>query len=210
MKTRPGLILFAIAALTVSAVSSGQSRVYRWVDENGIVHYGDRIPPQYSSRDRTILNDHGVSVGFEEGEVTAEERATQQRVAAQAETDRQFKAEVARRDRMLLQTYLSVRDIEELRDRRLELLESQIKVTELYLANLRKRMVSLMEEASSFKPYTVAESAPQIPENLALDLSRTTASITLYEQTLSRTRTDQQVLKAAFNDDIDRFKVLKE
>jgi len=32
---------------------------------------------------------------------------------------------------MLIQTYIAVADIEDLRNRRLELLESQIKVTEL-------------------------------------------------------------------------------
>jgi hypothetical protein len=110
---------------------------------------------------------------------------------------------------MLLETYLTVGDIEDLRDRRLELLESQIKVTELYLGNLRKRLVGLQAEAGNFKPYTTRQDAPQIPEDLALDISRTTASIALYEQTLARTRSDQAALKASFNDDISRFRELK-
>ena len=110
---------------------------------------------------------------------------------------------------MLLETYISVADIEDLRNRRLELLESQIKVTELYLANLRKRLLTLQEEASNYKPYTARENAPQIPENLALDISRTAASINLYEQTLSRTRADQEMRAHAFEDDIRRFKQLK-
>ena len=120
-----------------------------------------------------------------------------------------MKADSARRDRMLLETYLTVMDIEDLRNRRLELLESQIKVTELYLANLRKRLLTLQDEASVYKPYTVREDAPQIPPNLALDISRTTASINLYEQTLSRTRNDQANLKSAFDGDIERFRELK-
>ncbi len=110
---------------------------------------------------------------------------------------------------MLLATYLTVTDIEDLRNRRIELLESQIKVTELYLANLRKRLVSLQAEASNYKPYTARENAPQIPANLALDISRTTASINLYEQTLSRTRSDQTHLRTAFDNDIARFRELK-
>jgi hypothetical protein len=150
-----------------------------------------------------------VRVGFEEGEVTPEERAVITAKEAEEAAHAAAKAEVARRDRMLLETYLTVSDIEDLRNRRLELLESQIKVTELYLANLRKRLVSLQDEASKFKPYTVREDAPQIPENLALDISRTAASINLYEQTLARTRSDQQNLKTAFDGDIARFRQLK-
>ena len=110
---------------------------------------------------------------------------------------------------MLLETYLSVADIEDLRNRRLELLESQIKVTELYLNNLRKKLVELQAEASNFKPYTSREGAPQIPENLALDISRTTSSIIVYEETLARTRANQAALKASFDRDIARFRELK-
>ena len=68
---------------------------------------------------------------------------------------------------------------------------------------------ALQDEASNFKPYTTRADAPQIPENLALDISRTTASITLYEQTLARTRSDQAALRDSFDDDIARFRELK-
>jgi hypothetical protein len=67
----------------------------------------------------------------------------------------------------------------------------------------------LQTEASAFKPYSTSPDAAQIPENLALDLSRTTATINLYEQTLARTRADQEELRNSFNSDIARFKQLK-
>jgi hypothetical protein len=110
---------------------------------------------------------------------------------------------------MLLAAYSTVADIEDLRDRRIELLESQIKVTELYLGNLRKRLVGLQEEASQFKPYTTRPDAPQIPANLALDMSRTLGSINTFEERLSRTRADQRALRVSFDNDISRFKELK-
>ena len=50
-------------------------RLYKWTDHNGVVHYGDKIPPEYANLDRNVLNDQGVRVGFEEGEVTEAERA---------------------------------------------------------------------------------------------------------------------------------------
>ena len=204
------LILVAIAALSLPASGFAQPReqpkVYRYTDANGVVRYSDSIPPELASRDRDILNDQGVRVGFEEGEITEEEQAEIARLVAIAETEQRAKEETARRDNILLETYLSVDDIEDLRDRRLELLESQIKVTELYLNNLRKRLLTLQEEASNYKPYTARADAPQVPENLAVDLSRTTASINLYEQTLSRTRSDQAMLRESFDRDISRFR----
>jgi uncharacterized protein YfbU (UPF0304 family) len=156
-----------------------------------------------------VLNDQGVRVATEEGEVTPEERAELERRAAIAESERQERLDVARRDRMLLETYISVTDIEDLRDRRIELLGSQIKVTDLYLGNLRKRLVTLQEEASNYKPYTTKPDAPQIPENMAAEMSRTVELIKIYETTLARTRADQQKLRESFDKDIARFRELK-
>lgn len=211
MRIGATLLVLAVVALPagVHAQRQDSTRLYRWVDDKGVVHYGDKIPPEFANRDRNILNNQGVLVGFEEGEITPEERAAIARREAEQEAARLEREEIARRDRMLLETYLTVADIEDLRDRRLELLESQIKVTELYLNNLRKRLVGLQEEASAFKPYTTNPDAPQIPENLALDISRTAASINVYEQTLARTRNDQTALRLSFNSDIARFRQLK-
>ena len=214
MSSRHPLIWLALAVIAVPSVVGAQSKtqvskLYRWTDDKGVVHYGDSVPPEYVKNERNVLNNQGVKVGFEEGELTPEKRAERDRIKAQEEQERLQKEEVQRHDKMLIDTYLSVSDIEDLRNRRLELLESQIKVTELYLTNLRKRLVGLQDEASNYKPYTSREGAPQIPENLALDLSRTAKSINLYEQTLSNTRAEQERLRDTFDSDIRRFKELK-
>ena len=210
MAARLATLLLAVAlpALGFAQTNKGP-KLYRWVDENGKIYYSDRVPPEQSAHDRDILNSHGVHIGSEQGEITPEERAEIARLEAEAAALEQEKLNVARRDRMLLETYLSVADIADLRDRRLELLESQIKVTELYLANLRKRLEGLEGEAARFKPYSDKPDAPQVPESLALDIKRTTASINLYEQTLTRTRIDQEKLRASFDADIERFRELK-
>jgi hypothetical protein len=207
-----GAILLVVAAVALPSIGSAQRsqpKQYRYTDANGNVHYSDTIPPEHANRDRVLLNEHGVEIGTEEGEITPEERAILEEREAAEEAERKAKEDIARHDRMLLSTYISVADIEDLRDRRLELLESQIKLTEVYLGNLRKRLVGLQAEASDYRPYATREGAPQIPDNLALDISRTTASITLYEQTLARARADQAMLRESFDKDITRFRELK-
>ncbi len=222
MVTRIGIAVLLLAALAAPDASDAQQhpparaaqskdgrKLYTWTDEKGVVHYGDSVPPEYANRDRNLLNTRGVRVGFEEGEVTEAERAEIAKKKAAADAAAAAQAEIDRHDKMLIQTYIAVADIEDLRNRRLELLESQIKVTELYLGNLRKRLVMLQEEATPYKPYNTSPDAPRIPENLALDISRTTSSINNYEKMLSKTRSDQTSLRASFNDDIARFRQLK-
>jgi hypothetical protein len=206
---RVGAILLVVAAIALPSIGSAQKKLYQWTDASGQVHYSETVPPEHASRDRKVLNNQGVRVGFEEGEITPEEAAAAKAREEAADADRKAKEDIARHDRMLLETYISVADIEDLRNRRLELLESQIKLTEVYLNNLRKRLVDLQAEASNFKPYSTREDAPHIPDNLALDMSRTTAAIALYEQNLARTRADQADLKKSFDDDISRFRELR-
>ena len=126
-----------------------------------------------------------------------------------AQADQRAKDEIAQRDRILLETYSSVAEIEDLRNRRIEAMESQIKSNEDYLGKLREKLVALQADASNFKPYSTREDAPQIPESLALDMSQTTAAIPQYEQTIPRMRADQAAMKKSFDDAIARFRELK-
>lgn len=208
MAVRSIAILCAATLLAVPA-TVGAQKLYRWVDENGVVHYTDHIPPEHARQDRDVLNQRGIAVGFERGEISDEERAEIAR-RDQEEADRvRIREEEAARDRILLDTYLSVAEIEDLRDRRIELLDSQIQVTDLYLEELKERLAALQKEASRYKPYSDRPDAAPMPEHLATDIERTTASIDLYEQNLDRTRDEMERVRVAFASDIDRFRELK-
>ena len=200
------LFLCLLAGAYLPAV--GQT-LYRWVDKDGVVHYGDSIPPEYATQDRDLLNSQGITVGSEQGEITPEERAEMDRIAAAEAAERDALMRQAQRDRMLLNTYLSVADIEDLRDRRLELIDSRIRVTEVYLSNLRNRLASLERDRGRYSPLSERKDAPPVPEDLVLDISRIEASIRLYEQTLNTTRDDRNQLYDAFALDIERFRELK-
>jgi hypothetical protein len=207
VKLRRLTAFLSLAGVLILGSAASAQQIRRWVDDDGVVHYGDRVPPEYANRDRDVLNSQAIRVGFEEGEVTEEERAELARLAAIEEAERLAKEETAQRDRMLLDTYLTVDDIVDLRDRRIELLESQITVTEQYLSNLRKHMGSLQREAERYSENDTAGAG--LPPELALDISRTSASIALYEENLNRTRSDQDQLLSAFALDINRFVELK-
>ena len=162
---RAGAILIISAAIALPSIGSAQQKLYKWTDENGVVQYIDVIPPDYCFLLIAIAK-CPTDRGAVRGVVTPEEDAAEKARASAAEADNRAKAEIARRDRMLLETYLSVDDIEDLRDRRLALIESQIELTEVYLGNLGKILVALQAEASNYKPYSTREDAPPIPEDL--------------------------------------------
>lgn len=197
-----------LLTLIVLALASGPAiaqKLYRWVDENGQVHYGDRIPPQYADQDRDILNQRGVTVGREEGAETPEEA----RLRMEREKIAKAKAERAQHDRMLLQTYQNVGEIELLRQRRLEIIDAQIVIQEQSLKNLKERRVQLGERASRFAPADTSPDARPMPEGLAEDIERTQSDINTQEQNLQRKRDDRAALNDQFDADIRRFKELR-
>jgi len=206
------LCLLALAFLLVAATEAKEKsrKVYRWVDDQGVVHFGDSVPAEHASSDREILNEYGVPIATEEGEVTAEERAAAERAEAEAKQLRELEAAKRSRDAILLNTYLSVAEIERLRDQRQELLDGQIQLTELYLESLRVKLTKLQKDAMRFRPYNKDPNAPPLHENLAKELSNTLDSIISYEQSLEEARDTKAQLIAKFDDDISRFRELKD
>lgn len=196
------LTIFCLAA---GIAAAQQSKLYRWVDEEGVVHYGDSIPAKYAELERQVVNEHGITVGVMQAKKTEEELAEDVRLEelrVEAELQR-------RRDQALLATYLTIDEIEMHRDRRVELFQAQARVTELYLRNLQRRMESLREEASKFRPYSEDPDAPMIDPDLADDMSQTKDTIARHEDNLRKFENDEQSIVARFDGDIDRFKKLK-
>lgn len=190
------------------AQASAEQTLYRWVDDEGVVHYSDHVPQVHSSRDHEVLNGQGVAIRHVEGAATEEELAERARVAARQEAEAEAVLARVRNDKVLLDTYLSVEEIESLRDRRLGLLGSQLNATELYLENLIERFGELQLTAKNFKPYSENPDARPVPQYLELDLTRTEDAIKLYEETLVRARDQQETLTEAFARDIRRFQEL--
>jgi len=200
--------LFTISLLLVlgaAASAAEEKRLYKWTDPEGNVNYSDTVPADAAEQPKTVLNDQGVAVDELEGKKTEEQLA---------EEERQKKIRVAqelqkRADMALLNTYLSVEEIVMHRDRRVELFQAQARVTELYLKNLERRMKSLRDDASSFRPYSDDEDAPMIAEDLADDLRETRDTISRHERNLAKYEADEKAIIDRFNADIERFKILK-
>jgi len=198
------LLLLVILPISVSAAGQNQ-RLYRWVDSEGLVHYGDSVPAEYAELERQIVNDHGITVDVLRAKMTAEEIAEEKH-----QDDLRMQRELERRaDQALLATYLTIDEILMHRDRRIELFEAQARVTELYLRNLERRMSVLKDEASGFQPYSEDPDAEMISTDLADDIASTKKTITRHEANLQRFQNDQQGIVARFDGDINRFKKLK-
>ena len=209
MKARSMTILLTAVLLAFLAggalAQDKQKKLYRWVDKNGQVHYGDSVPAEYAEQDRDVLNRQGVKVGREEGTITPEE------AKAKAAEDKAARDEQKRklRDRVLLQTYQSVQELEVLRDNRLDLVDAQLTIQEQSLSNLRAQRAQIQRTAARFAPVNTDPSAQPLPEELAADLERSASDIQTQETNLVRRREERENIRQTFEADIARYKELR-
>ena len=185
-----------------SGPSLSDEHIYRCKSASGQSFFGQNIPPECMGADVEVLDQTGRVVRMIPGAKTLEQ------LAAQKAAD-DAKAAAAQRDRTLLATYLTVSDIERLRDQRIDLLEQQNVVTRQYITNLRAREARLMESVQRFRPYSAKPNAPALPEQIASEIVNTVKGLQVYEQELTKNTAERERVTQEFAADISRFKELK-
>jgi Domain of unknown function (DUF4124) len=194
-----GAAAWAAPSSHTSSQSSQKGIAYRWVDEQGVVHYGDHIPPQYASQDRAILNSQGVEVGH----LDAQKTPTEEAAAARA---REALMKQKQHDAFLVSTYTSVKDIEALRNERLDQLKGQRAAAEQYVESLRVRLNSLQSRALTYRPYS--KDARRMPDDLAENLVRTVNELRVQSSALTAQGAQEAALRSQFQEDIERYRAL--
>ncbi len=199
------LLLAAAGLVPYAADAAGDKSpiAYRWVDDQGVVHYGDSIPAQYAEKEHQMLNKQGVVVGHAEAQKSAEQLAADERVHEQELKQQQH-------DNFLVATYTSVKDIEALRDVRLDQLQGQRVAAEQYVETLHARLVGLQARAKLFRPYNSRPEARRLPDDLAEDLVRTLNELHSQSNALLAKNEEVAAVRAQFQEDIERYRELRE
>jgi uncharacterized coiled-coil protein SlyX len=195
-----GLVL-ASAAMAQATQSAGK-QTYKWTDENGVVHYGDSVPAEYSQREQRLLNSQGLEVQKRQAEMSQKEAA---------EYAAKQKAEAQRRqhDMFLISTYPSVKEIENVRDVRLDQINAQVTAAEAYIASLTTRVDGLKQRALAFAPYNTKPGARRMPDSLVEETVRAMSELRTQNAALATKRGEHQAVVAQFDADIKRFKELR-
>jgi len=178
-KLNSTILLIALAMLAAAPGAALAGKVYKWVDENGVTHYGDAIPPEYSKKTHDVLNEQGSRVDT----VNADKPEADKAPGIVPKDNR---------DRALLATYGSVEEIEQVRDRRLGYLDSQNQVSQDRLAALKSRLTEL--EAGEGDQNELATVRQRISE---------------YDAEIARRNEEKARIAASFDADITRYRELK-
>jgi hypothetical protein len=195
-------LVFLPAFLIATAVSA--ERTFKWFDEAGNVHYGDRVPPRYANKERRELNEQGRTVKVYAAPKTPEEKAKARRLAELETAEKEKNKKRAMHDRVLLATYSSEVDMLITRDGKIANVDALIQLTNSRIENSRKRLLKLETEAAEFE-----RSGKPVPKILQNQITTSRIQIKENEAFVVTKEKEKQTISDQFSADISRFRELK-
>jgi uncharacterized caspase-like protein len=196
--------LVLCALIGVSAVTAQAGKLYKWVDENGQIRYGDSIPPQYARKSNQTLNEQGIVVDQKAAAKTPEQLAEEQREKeAKAEAER-ISREKAYQDRILLDTFTNEDEMFMTRDGKIEAIEAIIRVTNGRSEKLKQRLAELKQRAANLE-----RAGSPVPEILNGEIVDSRHQIEQNLRYVKNRKIEQQKIRDKFEADIRRFRELK-
>ncbi len=190
------------AAFTVAAVvadAQAQGLTYRCKGKDGKKYYGATIPQQCVGEPVEVLNDRGFVV-----KVIDQIGDQRKREAEAAEAERRAEREAAnkdieRRNRALLATYTSVKDIEDARTRALNENAQQAGRFEQKIAELRSRRGRYEKELETYKKDgKVSTTVEDNIKNIDLEIK-------VQEDFLTAKKKEVETINAKFDDEKKRY-----
>jgi hypothetical protein len=181
-----------------------QARIVCWTNKDGVKECGDKVPPEYAQTDRQEMNKQGLVVEEKERAKTEEELAEAKRQAEiQAEKDR-LAQEEARRDKILLDTFSSIDDIEMTRDGKIAAIQASISLAEARNQKLQSELDKLVQHAANEE-----RAGKPASEDLVNDIDSLRRQINDNNNFIAEKQKEQDLVREASAKDVERFKELK-
>ena len=201
-----GTVLLAVvlAAFSFPPDTAYAAKLYKWVDENGQVHFSDKIPPQDIKREHAEVDKHGLEKKTVSAAKTPEEIAEERRQQViKAEQDRLAK-ERAEQDRILLETFSNEGEIIDARDRQLATMEA---VNQITTGSIDSLTIKLQDQTKNAADYE--RQGQPIPESILKEVDEIKLQIEKYRAAIKAKEIEQLKLKEKYDGYVARFRELK-
>ncbi len=211
MKSRKILsIIFSISGFIVCGLLSSfaHSASSKWIDENGQIHYSDRVPSRYLGGEHSKLNEQGVTLSTSKAIKTKKELSKEQKLRRiKAEENKKrliISRKKALRDRVLLYTFTTENDLILARDARLDAIDSQISLTKTLIRNDEIKLSTAKDRITA-----IEKRNQKAPENFHKKVAYVKQQINNNYIYIKEKATERQGILDAFDEDINRFRELK-
>ncbi len=190
--------LFFVFCALLAAGTAGAQKLYKYVDENGRTRYTDRPPIDMTGRASQQLNSQGTVVKRNAAALTPEEIAAQ---AAEEQKKREAAAiarEENRKNRALLATYPSIKDIDDARARALANNAEATRQIALRISDLERRRAKLEKDSAPYKD-------KPLPAELKRESFEIESDLRAQNELLAVKKQEIPVINAKYDEDKRRY-----
>ena len=198
------VVLLTISIGLLLAPWTAQAILYKWVDDEGRVHFGDRIPVQFQLKAHDEMNHRGIVLKHREAAKTPEQRAEARLLEKERKKVELAEKKRKQRDRVLLDTYTTERDLIVARDSRLEAVGSQVQLAETIISDSNKTIGSLEKQVVQIKA-----SNREVPADIYQRIDSEKQQVKVQSQVKQGHIKRRDEITAQFSGYVERFKVLK-
>ena len=197
MRVNGVVFLVGLAFAFALADAAAAAKIYKWTDEKGVTHYGESIPPEYKDNPAAEMQG-GITVRKIDAASSTNQRKVTDERAAREERQRAF--EQRRRDMALINTYTSTKEIDEARDRTLQLPIQAIHSLEPRVKKAQDRLAALQQQAAA-----LTKSGKQVPDGLSQDIADQKAEVDGFKAEMDRHQAQVQAIKLKYEEDKKRY-----
>ena len=191
-----------ILALIVS--QPALATMYKWVDERGITHYGDTLPPQYAGQGTSEMSKQGQVIRKTARSLTPEQRKAKEEAAAIEKAEAQKDLEQRRKDRALLNSYSTEDEIVRARDRNMQLMDVAIQGTQTRIKSTQIKLDTMRKQREN-----IAHAKRPVPQGLVEDIQETELTLTQLNDFISQKQQEKEAIRAKFDEERLRFRGLR-
>lgn len=175
-----------------------------WTNNEGVKECGSYVPAEYSQKKIETRGDSGRVIEINERARTKAEIAEIDRLAKLKEIEDAKIAEQNKKDSILLKTFSSERDINMLRDSKINVIEGIITVTNSNNKALKKKLEKLQKRAAD-----IERRGKKPPGNVLEDIKSIEKRINKNMKSIKFKREKQEAIRKKFEKDLEHFRTLK-
>jgi hypothetical protein len=194
---RPGILAALILGITFSLPVS--AKLYKWVDDGGVTHYGEVVPPEYANKDKVELDKTGRVVKTDEV-MTPEKRRAKEQEDARKREEKQAAQDRQLRDRTLLNTYSNVKEIDLARNRSLQQIDARLNTISSSIKSSKADLSALQNEADGY-----TKRKKDVPDSLKEDLSNARARLDKLNKDLLQPQAEKASVESRYDADKARY-----
>jgi hypothetical protein len=192
----------AMVACVLCAVPNARAATYKWVDDQGIVHYTDKIPVEAVNKGNVELNKQGLPVKKNDPPLTAEQRRAKELEEERQKLALRQREEIERRDRALLNTYTTESEIDLARARALTTIDSQLVSAQAYTTQLTKRKLELEQKKSALN-------GKPVPAAMERELDTIDSELGKQSELVATKKKEATIITARYDADKQRWQELR-